>query len=176
MLPAGSLECAAPSRKSLLLPEQGGAAAVAVKGQGCGAKGRCGVGGERAVGKQSGRPESIAGELAAEKLCRRQQSSSKKPASADVGRHGSAAPTGSQTWRKTIPRCIPDDNRAASRRCGCRNALYTACSHTWAWGDPQPVFRKNRLFWSSKTGTPPVFGVVRAANGCLLVVGGVCLG
>ena len=62
-----------------------------------------GVGGERAVGKQSGRPESIAGELAAEKLCRRQQSSSKKPASADIGRHGSAAPTGSQTWRKTIP-------------------------------------------------------------------------
>ena len=62
-----------------------------------------GVGGERAVGKQSGRPESIAGELAAEKLCRRQQSSSKKPASADLGRHGSAAPTGSQTWRKTIP-------------------------------------------------------------------------
>jgi len=62
-----------------------------------------GVGGERAVGKQSGRPESIAGELAAEKLCRRQQSSSKKPASADIGRHGSAAPTGSQTWRKTTP-------------------------------------------------------------------------
>ena len=27
----------------------------------------------------------------------------RKPASADVGRHGSAAPTGSQTWRKTIP-------------------------------------------------------------------------
>ena len=62
-----------------------------------------GVGGERAVGKQPGRPESIAAELAAEKLCRRQQSSSKTPVSADVGRHGSAAPTGSQTCTKTAP-------------------------------------------------------------------------
>ena len=65
------------------------------------------------------------------------------------------------------PRCIPDDNRAASHRCGCRNALYTACCHTWAWGDPRPAWRENQLFRSSKTGTPAVFGVVRATNGCL---------
>ena len=62
-----------------------------------------GVGGERAVRKQPGRPESIAGELGAEKPCRWQQSSSKRPASADVERHGSAAPTGSQTWCNTTP-------------------------------------------------------------------------
>ena len=62
-----------------------------------------GVGGERAVGKQPGRPESIAAELGAEKLCRRQQSSSKTPVSADVGRHSSAAPTGSQICTKNLP-------------------------------------------------------------------------